>query len=338
MKAVVWHGGHNFTFEDVDPPHVKTGQIIVKVEAAAICGSDFHQDDFGSKPPLVLGHEVSGAVNEVGPGVSGVSVGDRVALDPVQKCGTCWCCSNGIEHLCQNYRHLGDQAVPGGWAEYVAVDARNAYAIPDNVDFIPACLLEPTAVCYQSLERSRFGAGQSILIIGDGPFGFLHAQIAQAKGAAKIIVSGHYDERLDRIAASTGAITCNTHYQELQPMVEEVVGFPGVDVAIEATGAGNAPDLGIQALRPRGTIVIFSYIWKPLPIQMGLIHMRELNVLGACRSQGGYRPCLDLMGEGKVDPAALVDVLVPLQDYQVAVDKLLHDKAHAFKAVFQPQR
>lgn len=338
MKAVVWHGGHDFKLEDVDPPRVKTGQLIVRVEAAAICGSDFHQDEFGTKPPLVLGHEISGVVADVGSSVTGISTGDRVALDPVQKCGACWCCSNGIEHLCQNCRHLGDQSVPGGWAEYVAVDARNAYVIPNNVDFTPACLLEPSAVCHQSLERTRFGAGDSILIIGDGPFGFLHAQLAQAKGAGKIIVTGHYDERLERIAALTGAITCNTHYQELAPIIQDEIGLPGVDVAIEATGAGDAPDLGIQALRPRGSIVIFSYIWKPLPIQMGLIHMRELNVLGSCRSQRGYQPCLDLMGEGKLDPAALIDVLVPLEDHQVAVDALIHRKAHVFKAVFQPQK
>lgn len=337
MKAVVWHGGHNFKFEEVEPPQVESGQIIVRVEAAAICGSDFHQDDFGTKPPLVLGHEVSGVVHEVGPGVTDFSTGDRVALDPVQKCGACWCCTNGVEHLCQDYRHLGDQEVPGGWAEYVAIDAKNAYRIPDSVDFTPACLLEPTAVCYQSLERSRFGEGDSILIIGDGPFGFLHAQIARAKGASRIVVSGHYDERLERIAAATGAITCNTHYQELQPVVEDVIGSPGVDVAVEATGAGNAPDLGIHALRPRGTIIIFSYIWKPLPIQMGLIHMRELNVLGACRSQTGYQPSLELMADGSVDPSALVDVQVPLEQHQVAVEKLLQNKAQTFKAVFRPQ-
>lgn len=337
MKALVWHGGHDFAVEECPEPEVEPGRIVVKVEAAAICSSDFHMDDFGVTPPLILGHEVSGRVVGVGEGVSEFSVGDKVALDPVERCGACWCCTHGIGHLCQNFRHLGFGDTPGGWAEYLAIDAANAHPVPEGTSFPAACLLEPLAVCYESYQRGGLSAGDKVLIIGDGPFGFLHAQMARALGAGKIIIAGHYDKRLSRIAAETGAITCNTHHQNLQEILDAQVGGPGMDMVIEATGAGASPNVGIKALRPRGTIIIFSSIWKPQALDMGTIQMNELNLLGSCRSLGGYGPGLDLLGAGKVNTEALVDLQLPLSEHKKAIKTLLQKKEEVFKVVFLPQ-
>ena len=336
MQALVWQGGQNFKLEEVPRPKVESGRILVRVKAAAVCGSDFHMDDFGAKPPLILGHEVSGDVAEVGPGVTGFQPGDRVALNPVQYCGACWCCTHGIQNLCLNYRHLGDAAIPGGWAEYVAVDARNAHPIPAGTDYDAAALIEPFSVCYESFDRAGFQSGQTVLVIGDGPFGFLHAQIARARGASQLIVTGHYDQRLERIRKATGAVTCNTHRQDASKLVRQEIGTPGVDLVIEATGAGPSPQLGLELLRPRGTMVIFSYIWKPEPLTMGLIHMRELNLLGACRGLNGYRAGLQLMEQKKIDTGLLVDLRVSLADYRQAIDTLRERKSEVFKAVFLP--
>jgi threonine dehydrogenase-like Zn-dependent dehydrogenase len=335
MKALVWQGGLNFKMEKLPAPTAGPGRIVVNVAVAAVCGSDFHMDDFGATPPLVLGHEVAGVVEAIGKGVKGFKKGDRVALNPVQFCGTCWCCKNGISHLCQNYRHLGDKETPGGWAEYVAIDARNAFPVPDNVDFAAACLAEPLAVCYESFQRAQLKKGDTVLILGDGPFGFLHAQVARALCAKKIIVAGHYDQRLSRITQATGAIPCNTHDQSLEEILAKETNSV-VDIVIEATGAGASPAIGIKALRPRGTLVIFSYIWKPLPLEMGLIHMKELNVLGSCRSLNAYPACIRLMKQKKVDTGLLVDISVPLDDYAQAIDRLQNHKEDVFKAVFVP--
>jgi threonine dehydrogenase-like Zn-dependent dehydrogenase len=336
MKALVWQGRQDFRVEDVSRPTAQPGQIVVRVKTAAICGSDSHLADFGAKPPLTPGHEVAGVVEEVGSEVAGLSAGDRVALDPVQRCGSCWCCTHGVEHLCLRYRHLGDRAVPGGWAEYVAIDAANAHRIPDAVSFEAACLAEPAAVCYESFERCALRPGDTVLVLGDGPFGFLHAQIARARGAGRIIVAGHYDRRLERIAAGSGAITCNTHRENLEAVLGREIGPPGVDVVIEATGSGASPNIGLAALRPRGSLVIFSYIWKPQPMDMGKIHMLEINVLGSCRSRAAYGPCLDLMGRGKIDTGALVDLRVRLEDCREAMARLAGHKADTFKCVFLP--
>jgi len=236
-----------------------------------------------------------------------------------------------------NYRHLGDRGIPGGWAEYVAIDAANAYRIPEEVDFISACLTEPLAVCYESFMRAGLKKGDSVLIIGDGPFGFLHAQVGVALGARTIIVAGHYDKRLARISNQTGAIICNTHREDLAPVVRKNAGETGVDIVIEATGAGPSPNLGIKALRPRGTMVVFSYVWKPQPLEMGLIHMNELNLLGACRSLNTFEPCIDLMKTKKVNTRILADMVVPFEENMKAVDMVKNKKEEVFKAVFVPK-
>ena len=337
MKAVSWEGGQSFRLRDLPGPAAEPERIVVRVEAASVCGSDFCMDDFGVTPPLVLGHEVAGTVAEIGSGVSAVSVGDRVALDPVQRCGACWCCTHGVAHLCTNCRHLGWDATPGGWAEYVAVDAANAYAIPEGVGFVAASLVEPLAVCYQSFQRAPLSPGDRVLIIGDGPFGFLHAQLAAVLGAGRIILAGHHDQRLARIAAKTGAVTCNTHDQDIGAALKAAVDGPGVDVVIEASGSGSALNAGVEALRPRGTLVIFSQIWQPEALDMARIHALELSVLGCCRSSNAYAPCMDLMAHDRVDTMGLVDVAVPLTDFADAFDALRHRKAETFKAVLLPQ-
>jgi len=338
MKAVVWNGKDNddFKYEEVGYPTFKPNQIIVKVGAVAICGSDFHLKDFGATAPLIAGHEVSGTVVETGSEVNDIKVGDRVTMDPVQKCGSCFSCANGIENLCVNFRHLGDGVTPGGFAEFMPVDAANAYKIADNLSFEAACLIEPAAVCCQSLERAGINAGDNVLILGDGPFGFLHAMAARGMGADKIIVAGHYNERLKRIAKKTDAVICNTHSGNLEEMINSVIkGKPGIDIAIEATGAGPVPNMGIKSLRPQGTLVLFSYVWNPEPLEMGMIHMKELNVIGSCRSNC-YDKCLQLMSEGKIDTEALADKVVAIESYREAFDYLKKNKKDIFKAILLP--
>jgi len=336
MKAIVWLGEQDFKLEDVPEPVPGPDQAVVQIEVTAVCGSDLHLQDFGAPPPIIPGHEAAGVVVGLGTDVSGVERGDRVTMNPVQYCGGCYSCTNGIEHLCLNTRHLGSGGVPGTWAERVVVDARNLHQIPESVSFTAAALTEPAAVCFQSFQRAGLKAGDSVLVLGDGPVGFLQTQIAVALGAGQVICAGHYEHRLKRIEEQSGALICNTKRDNLPEMVREDVSPPGVDIAVEATGSGSAPSMGLNVLRPRGTLVVFSYIWKPEALDMGLIHMKELNVLGSCRSHKTFGPCLELMAEGRIDTECLVDLSLPLRDYRQAMGKLKEDKANTFKVVFTP--
>ena len=337
MRAIVWQGADHYCFQEANAPVPLPGQVVVRVEVAAICGSDLRLADFRLTPPLIPGHEAAGVVVELGGGVKHLAVGDRVALDPVQRCGKCWCCTHGRAHLCTNFRHLGYADIPGAWAELVAIDEQNAHRIPDNLDFASAALLEPCAVCYESFQRAGFCEGDQVLIVGDGPFGFLHAQLARALGASVIVVAGHYDRRLERIAARTGAITCNTRTEDVSRVIAKHAQGGWVDLAIEATGAGASPNLCIRAIRPQGTVVVFSYVWKPEPLEMGRVHMNELNLVGACRSSAGYSACLGLLASGAVDTRILVDLKAPLSDALSVIERLRADKANIFKAVLLPR-
>lgn len=336
MKAVVWTGQENFELQEVPVPKIKPNQVLIKVEAASICTTDFHYENFGCVPPIVPGHEVAGIVIETGSQVKTLQTGQRVTLDPVQRCGQCSCCLGGYEHLCLNARHLGDTDIPGGWGEYVAIDAHNAYPIPDSVPFEQAALTEPAAVCMESFLRADFAHEQSVLIMGDGTFGFVHTMFAQIYDAKTIIVAGHYDQRLKRIAEKTGAITCNTHHDSLKDCLDKADLGPGIDLAIEVTGATPVPNMALKTLRPRGTMVLFSYVWTPEILNLGLIHMKELNVLGACRSLGCFEKCVRMMHKGQLDLEALIDIVVPLKDVNKAMEKLKKDKKNCFKAVLIP--
>ena len=336
MKAVVWTGNDQFELQQVQEPAFGPSQVLVKVKATSICTTDFHYANFNCTPPIIPGHEVAGVVTAVGKDVNKIQIGMRVTLDPVQRCGQCSSCQGGYEHLCLDTRHLGNTEIPGGWGEFVAIDAQNIHHIPDSVSFEQAALTEPVAVCLESFQRAQFQKGQTVLIMGDGTFGFIHAMFAQILGAKKIVVAGHYNERLKRIADKTGAITCNTHTEKLESFLKKVDLSPGFDLAIEAAGAGPIPNMALNLLRPRGTMILFSYVWKPEILDLGLLHMKELNVLGACRSLNCFEKCLTMMDKGKLDLNTLIDIKVPLEDVNVAMEKLTNDKKNCFKAVLIP--
>ena len=218
----------------------------------------------------------------------------------------------------------------------MAIDAANAYRIPEQVDFEAGALTEPAAVCLESFYRAGFQKGWTVLIMGDGTFGFIHAMLARILGAEKIIVAGHYDERLERINEITDAITCNTHNEDLTELLGEHIDTAGADMAIEATGAGPVVNIALNALRPRGTLILFSYVWSPEITDLGLVHMKEVNVLGACRSLGCFERCIELIQNKQLDLASLIDIKVPLEEVAAAMEKLTTDKKNTFKAVLVP--
>lgn len=336
MNAVIWKGKDVFEYGQFETPSIASNQVLIEVKAASICTTDFHYADFSCVPPIVPGHEIAGVVAEVGKDVKNIKVGDRVTLDPVQRCGKCHSCLTGIDHLCLNVRHLGDTDIPGGWGQFVAIDEQNAYKILDNLSFEQACLAEPTAVCLESFKRANFKEGGNVLIMGDGTFGFLHTMIAKILQAENIIVAGHYDERLERVKNKTNAIICNTHTENLEEIITEKLGDAPIDLAIEATGAGPCPEMALKQLRPRGTMILFSYVWKPEIMSLGHIHMKELNVLGACRSDNCYQQCIDWFSDGSLDIDSVIDIKAPLKDASQTIKELKQNKKNLFKAILLP--
>lgn len=344
--AAMWLGGRRVEMQDVPTPQPGPDELLIRVKAVSLCGSDLDVETFGGRPPMILGHEPAGEVADVGPttcpGNTLASpprpfrVGDRVALDPVQPCWRCSVCHGGLHHLCPNVRHLGTHGVPGAFAEYVVIHRMNAHHLPEGVNFEEAALSEPGAVCLEGIHRARLVAGEDVLVIGDGPFGFIFAQLARSAGASRIMVAGHYPKRLETIAAATGATAVNTHSEDLVRAVLQTTEGQGVHVVFQATAAPDAITLGLHCLRPRGRHVVFSYVHGQPAVDMAAVLMRELEILGSVRSHDTFPMVHRLVCAGQLDLRAVISRVMPLGRLAEAMDLITQRKSDVFKIVLIP--
>ena len=198
MKALVFTAPHTFEYRDVPRPEPAPDEVLVEVKACAICGSDVHgsSGENGRRiPPLVMGHEASGTIAQLGEAVQSWAVGDRVTFDSTEYCGHCWFCTHGMHSLCAQRRIVGvactEYRKNGAMAQYIAVKARTLYALPPAVSFEQGCLVEPFAVGMHAVLRSGLAAGQTAAVIGDGTIGLMTLIAAKSQGA-QVCISGHH--------------------------------------------------------------------------------------------------------------------------------------------------
>ena len=211
MKALVFTAPHTFEYRDVPRPEPAPDEVLVEVKACAICGSDVHgsSGENGRRiPPLVMGHEASGTIAQLGEAVQGWAVGDRVTFDSTEYCGHCWFCTHGMHNLCAQRRIVGvactEYRKNGAMAQYIAVKARTLYALSPTVSFEQGCLVEPFAVGMHAVLRSGLAAGQTAAVIGDGTIGLMTLIAAKSEGA-QVCISGHHTRPM-QLAAQLGAL------------------------------------------------------------------------------------------------------------------------------------
>ncbi len=348
MWAAVWMGGRRIEIQEVPTPKPGPNEVMVRVKTVSLCGSDLDVETFGGKPPLILGHEAAGEIAEVGP-IEPLSpsapapprpyrIGDRVALDPVQPCWRCSVCHSGLHHLCPNVRHLAAGDVQGAFAEYVVVHHLNAHHLPDEISYEEAALTEPGAVCLEGIRRGRLTVGEDVLVIGDGPFGFIFAQLAAAAGASRLIVAGHYAGRLEAIAAASGAITVDTHKDDLIARVLDVTGGQGVHVSFQATAAAASVNLGLACLRPRGRHVVFSYMHGKPEVDMATVLMKELEIIGSVRSHDTCPVVHRMLKAGLLDLRSVISRVMPMDQLGQAMGLITQSKSDVFKIVLVPPK
>ncbi|MCW5556234.1 MAG: alcohol dehydrogenase catalytic domain-containing protein [Verrucomicrobiae bacterium] len=261
-------------------------ELLIETGAATICTSDLHdlaRNPFQIPLPRVLGHEAAGVVRELGSAVQGFQPGDRVAAHPVIPCQDCPNCRRGLGHLCSRMGHLGLDR-DGSFAEFFTLPARRARLISDAVPAAVGALLEPVAVSLEAIVRSGIQAGQTLLVVGDGPFGVLIARLAEVRFHARVLLVGQHDFRMAR---APGAI--RIPYRGLQETLAALRAQSpepeGLDAAILAVGTPSAVELGVESLRARGRLVLFSAIESAARLDYFRIHTRELEVVGACNDE-----------------------------------------------------
>jgi len=318
MRAVVIERPSRFSVQIVDDPTPAPGEIVVAPRAAGICGTDLHILDGQFPPapyPLVPGHEFAGEVVALGDGVDGVTVGQRVTVDPSLFCGHCVYCRRQRGNLCQFWGATGD-TVNGAFAEYVSVPARNAYAVHDELGWGAAALVEPLSCVVHGLRRLAMPAGSELLIVGAGTIGLLLLQAARRSGAAAVSVIDPDDERR-ALAAKLGAASVASSMEELQ--AGRQLGF---EFAVEATGVPAAADAGYRSLCRGGTLLIFGVAPEQAQLSLSQFQMynEEITVLGSMAVLNTFEPALRLMTSGAVAADEMITHTFPLEDFSDAVD------------------
>jgi threonine dehydrogenase-like Zn-dependent dehydrogenase len=315
-------------------PAIRDDQLLIRTGAATICTSDLNDlraNPFHIPLPVILGHEGAGTVAAVGATVRGFQVGDPVAAHPVHPCGRCAICQDGLGHLCPHMEHFGLN-LPGTLAEYFVVRADRARRLPAGTDFALAALAEPICVSLEALAQARPSAGQSLLILGDGPFGIMMARLAQALGLRRLVIAGHQPYRL---GFARGAVAVNVA-EAADPggALRRAGGEGGYDAVILAVASEAALHTGLACLKPRGRLVVFASLHGPTPVDLFAVQMRELEIVGAVNDADRLDEAIRILAEGRPPLADLVTHRFDLADYEAAFELAAHGQHAAVKIAF----
>jgi L-iditol 2-dehydrogenase len=306
-RAAVLHAAGDLRVEDRPVPEPGPREVLVEVAAVGVCGSDVHYYEHGRigsyvvHDPMVLGHESSGRVVELGPGASRHAIGDRVALEPGVPCGRCRECRAGRYNLCRDVRFFATPPIDGAFANYVTIHEDFAFALPDSVSDEAGALMEPLSVGVWACRKAGVSAGDRVLVTGAGPIGQLGAQAARAFGATEITVTDVNPHRLN-LAERTGATrTINVAQAPLEDSGLEV------DTLIECSGHPDSLKAGIAALRPAGTAVLVGMgPEEEGVVPLSLLQRRELWLTGTFRYANTYPTAIALAAQGRVDLEAII--------------------------------
>jgi L-iditol 2-dehydrogenase len=327
MKAVVKTapGVGNVDLLDVEEPVTPSGHVKIAVKAAGICGTDLHiyYDEFRSLPPVVLGHEVSGEVAEVGDDVRAVQVGDRVTTETYfSTCGVCRFCRTGRINLCPERRSIGS-AVNGGFTSYLVVPQRNVHRLPDGVSYLAGALTEPLAcVVHGALEIPKVAPGDVAVIAGPGAIGLLTLQVVKAAGAQVVVLGADADGHRLEMAIQLGADhAVNVQRDNVAGLVGDLTHGLGADIVYECSGAGPAAATLLALVRRGGQYAQVGLFGKPVSWDLDQVCFKELTVTGSNASvPSAWERALSLLGQGVVQTESLVSAVFPLAEWRAAFD------------------
>jgi L-iditol 2-dehydrogenase len=343
MKALLLSQYSQLDIADVPAPEPGEGEILVRVAACGICGSDVHGYDGSTGrriPPVVMGHEAAGVVDSVGTGVTRFKPGDRVTFDSTVYCGQCEFCLQGEINLCNNRQVIGVSCTEfrraGAFAEYVVIPERISYHLPEALAFEEAAMLEAVSVALHGVRVSEMKGGETALVIGAGMIGLLTLQAAKALGAAKVWVADIDQSRLDR-AKSIGAD--ETLLLSGDPLVEEVrrrTGGRGVDLVLEAVGRNETIAASIASVRKGGTVTLIGNIQPEVKLPLQVVVSRQIRLQGSCASSGEYPQAMELLANGKIKVKSLITAVAPLADGPQWFSRLHAGEPNLMKVVLDP--
>ncbi len=343
MKALVHTAPLQFDFRDVSQPEPMDDEVLVRVKACGICGSDVHgyTGSTGRRiPPIIMGHEAAGVVEAVGGNAQHVAVGDRVTFDSTVYCNQCPACRQGRMNLCLDRRVLGVSTPSfrrdGAMAEYVVVPWWIIHRLPEAVSFEEAALIEPAAVSLHAARITPIEVNDVVAVVGAGQIGLFTMQAARVKGAGTIIALDVRDERL-ALARQLGAdVTINSSTANVAAEMRRAVGRSDADSVLEAVGTEGTVGLGMNLTKLGGNLTLIGNVTPRIQVNLQDIVSRELTIRGSCAIAGEYGACLNLMAAGRIRAKPLISRIVPLSEGPAAFDALHRGEPGLMKIVLQP--
>lgn len=343
MKALLLEAYSHLEVKDVPLPDVGPEDVLIRVAACGICGSDVHGYDGSSGrriPPLVMGHEAAGTVAKVGSGVEGWAEGDRVTFDSTVYCGRCEYCNRGEVNLCSHRQVVGVSCNEfrrhGAFAEFVSVPARILYRLPDDFPMEEAAMLEAVSIALHGVNVAKLKGGERALVIGAGMIGMLTAQAARAKGCSHVLIADVDAARLAMAAEAGIPDTLHLSGQELVAEVLKRTGGEGVDVVFEAVGRGETVVASIECVRRGGTVSLIGNIQPEVPLPLQRVVTREIRLQGSCSSAGEYPEAIRLMASGAITVKPLISAVSSLEQAAEYFERLHAREAGLLKVIVTP--
>lgn len=320
MKALVLKEYGRLAVEEVARPAPGPGEVLVRVRACGICGSDVHGMDGSTGrriPPLIMGHEGAGEVAEV-VGVSGWRPGDRVTFDSTIYCGRCWHCLRGEVNLCEERRVLGVSCAEfrrdGAFAEFVAVPERVLYRLPDGLSFGKAAMVEAVSVAAHAVRRTPLSADSCAAVLGTGMIGLLVVQVLRAAGVPTVVAIDLDEDRL-KLALRLGATAAvRAGSADLAGEVRRLCGGRGADAVFEVVGLSATVEAAIACARKGGTVTLVGNAEAEVALPLQSVVTRQITLIGSCASAGEYPECLELIASGKVNVTEFISAEAPLEE------------------------
>jgi L-iditol 2-dehydrogenase len=343
MKALMLKDYGDFIYQEVPKPQIGEDEVLIEVRACGICGSDVHGMDGSTgrrRPPIIMGHEASGTISEVGEKVIGWNRGDRVTFDSTVYCGSCWYCQRGAINLCDNRRVLGvsceDYRQDGAFAEYVAVPQRILYCLPEAVSFERAAMVEAVSVAVHAVERTPVSLGDTAVVVGAGMIGLLVVQALRLAGCANIIAVDLDAERL-KLARRLGAdLSLKADDCDVLEEVKRYTRGRGADLAMEVVGTSLTVNSALACVRKGGGVTLVGNLKPSVELPLQTVVTRQITLYGSCASSGEYPACLELMARGAIDVEALISATPPLADGAVWFKRLYDREPGLLKVILLP--
>ncbi len=324
MKAVRLEATGRLALREVERPHPGLGELLIRVEACGICGTDRHLflGEFPSRPPVTLGHEFTGVIEQVGDGVHGFRIGMRITGDPNIACDRCPECRRGRVNLCHNLQAIGIHR-DGGFAEYVCIPQQQAYELPDTLDPLHGAFCEPLACCIHGVDLAEIRTGSSVVVLGGGVIGLLVVQLARLAGATNIVLVTRSEEKralAERLGATASA---DPSTGDIMARVTAADGLlpGGADVVIECAGVAETIEQAPSFARRGGTVVILGVMPQGVKVALEPFDLlfREIRLLSSFINPFTHARAADLVASGTIKVEPLISRRIGLEEAVEAI-------------------